>query len=776
MSTSNQPVESSKSVNSEDHMIPTHLPLPARAAAALAISELIPIVATTDTAMVGRILETLSGFISTETSSGLPLSLSLGLGLTVTRLFDEHFLDIAGTQGMVSVWKAVDQLEKTAFGMTEGSVGSMIGVTLCLVSMCREGAAANIAHVRSMQEQLAMALEFATASDSNYQALCQCVASVTASAYASNIVTHQDTDHLVAKLYTAHVTDIQSVSLCAALGTLCHGLMVAGHSTVTDMVDSLITKWMSALTNEEAPTLQRTASLKGLMALTESHPLSQVQGDDSQSRLPLGQLIMSLGRLLQKSCDPVIQSQCATVLGQLYMGGSTSATDLRSAVPNTYHYLGDDSVLRSVVDVLIEAGKLGPEATNICCVEACVKSLVLGGATSQVLPPVNWASIFTPLLRMPFGSEVEKACLQVAVQQSAAVPSAALLLSSWLLPPLYDSLHGSGRVTLLESLLTLVMTVPVQKLTEFFKQGFHQSVMDHSPGVDCDSLNLTALRGLWGALRVHAPPPAITKLLYQTLQETFALWTDASSWNVDERTALCRCLTEVPDEVIDEILQTNFASPNQTASAMFVRCYLVSMGSQPLSWLNASIEASVCNTDMTEGGILRLLMQSFRGSHLGQDKQADVTKRLHWLLELMGYMKGIMVGTVGVSDLHRSADQILEALMLVFAAAVVTWAGSEVSLPLAVTSFGSWDEQEPSSLLAELLPRILPHALHVLLGSQPWAASTGKVIDWLLALHETMIARNSANLLMLIKQCLYNLRHSQAFDKTNTWTVVFSLS
>ena len=62
-----------------------------------------------------------------------------------------------------------------------------------------------------------------------------------------------------------------------------------------------------------------------------------------------------------------------------------------------------------------------------------------------------------------------------------------------------------------------------------------------------------------------------------------------------------------------------------------------------------------------------------------------------------------------------------------FAAAVVTWAGSEVSLPLAVTSFGSWDEQEPSGLLAELLPRMLPHALYVLLGSQPWAASTGKV-------------------------------------------------
>ena len=62
-----------------------------------------------------------------------------------------------------------------------------------------------------------------------------------------------------------------------------------------------------------------------------------------------------------------------------------------------------------------------------------------------------------------------------------------------------------------------------------------------------------------------------------------------------------------------------------------------------------------------------------------------------------------------------------------FAAAVVTWAGSEVSLSLAVTSFGTCDEGEHSNLLAELLPRMLPHALCVLLNSHPWTAITGKV-------------------------------------------------
>ena len=65
-----------------------------------------------------------------------------------------------------------------------------------------------------------------------------------------------------------------------------------------------------------------------------------------------------------------------------------------------YKYLPAISVWHNCLDPLSDSG---PEATSRPCVEACVKSLLLDGATSQVLPPVNWASILTPLLRMPFG-------------------------------------------------------------------------------------------------------------------------------------------------------------------------------------------------------------------------------------------------------------------------------------------------------------------------------------------------------------------------------------
>ena len=51
-------------------------------------------------------------------------------------------------------------------------------------------------------------------------------------------------------------------------------------------------------------------------------------------------------------------------------------------------------------------------------------------------------------------------------------------------------------------------------------------------------------------------------------------------------------------------------------------------------------------------------MQCFHGGADGKGEQADVTKRLHWLLELMGYMKGVVAGTVGMLNPQQSVDQV----------------------------------------------------------------------------------------------------------------------
>ncbi len=59
-------------------------------------------------------------------------------------------------------------------------------------------------------------------------------------------------------------------------------------------------------------------------------------------------------------------------------------------------------------------------------------------------------------------------------------------------------------------------------------------------------------------------------------------------------TAMCECLQQLPDDVIDQVTHGDLV-PEHFNKAMFTRCYLVSNGNQPLSWLNPVIEIGLYN-------------------------------------------------------------------------------------------------------------------------------------------------------------------------------------
>ncbi len=53
--------------------------------------------------------------------------------------------------------------------------------------------------------------------------------------------------------------------------------------------------------------------------------------------------------------------------------------------------------------------------------------------------------------------------------------------------------------------------------------------------------------------------------------------------------ALCGCLRELPDQLLDQLTQDVHVPDVKT---VFVRCHLVGDGSQPLAWLNPVLEAA----------------------------------------------------------------------------------------------------------------------------------------------------------------------------------------
>ena len=82
---------------------------------------------------------------------------------------------------------------------------------------------------------------------------------------------------------------------------------------------------------------------------------------------------------------------------------------------------------------------VGSEEENMEHMSCVLSALTVG--TAQVLPPLNWSALLTPLLRLPDSGALKMHALKLAISQSAASPSAALVASSWIVSPLFDSLE-----------------------------------------------------------------------------------------------------------------------------------------------------------------------------------------------------------------------------------------------------------------------------------------------------------------------------------------------
>ncbi len=67
------------------------------------------------------------------------------------------------------------------------------------------------------------------------------------------------------------------------------------------------------------------------------------------------------------------------------------------SVPSNYSYLPDTSILKPLVGFLIQAGRHGTSQIPEDDVTQAMTSLVEG--SKERLPPINWAVIFTTLMR-----------------------------------------------------------------------------------------------------------------------------------------------------------------------------------------------------------------------------------------------------------------------------------------------------------------------------------------------------------------------------------------
>ncbi|XP_056600101.1 focadhesin isoform X2 [Triplophysa dalaica] len=606
------------------------------------------------------------------------------------------------------------------------------------------------------------------------------VGCVGVSAFSSGIIEASKAEETMNILRSLAEESQQTPGFALALGLMVNGLSSCGHGKAVDIQPRLLAAWTKILLAEGCPTMQRLSALNGLVALVGSEA-ALIQGkceseQSSQQRSRLNEVIRAITQIITFSGTIGLQSNGACLLGHLHLANMCSGHS-RIAVPQEFGYLTEKSVIRACVDFIIEAGRKGPEFNPPHFVKTAMAALATVGANVQ-FPPINWNAVLSPLMRLSFGEEVQHHCLELASIQAQTSQSASIFLSIWIVPPLVHSLSLRTRAYLYECLCCWMKHVAEEKLQVYLDclavQQFEADTRPHRM-----PLCLSILRGLSKALAVPNPPQSCWSSLCSTTEKIYNQLPDKiQAGEGDLYEEICLCLFELSDTEIDRLVNVTEANLEKTT---FILSYLTSKGRVPLLGLN-----DVISTILQVGNKERiswLLLQALHQSRFASSANTGVSKRMEWLLELMGHIRNVAYGSPSVKCVN--VIEGTDFLLNVFAAAVVSWA--DHCAPLLVGIRAQWFPWRQSSQKLGLVSDLfvspastelsvascligIPSSIKKLLAKEPWKSQLQKFIDWLFSIIEHPGKGFSKTAICIAKASLMALRTTPEFKKKVVWT------
>ncbi|XP_028988970.1 focadhesin isoform X2 [Betta splendens] len=758
----------------------------ARSCASLALSLLVPVLVVWHRDGLGQVLLALQaglpGSPSADDSQAVQFHSGLALGMVLSSLHHQRLSDVSVQKDTDLLVNSLDALEMCSFNPNlEYNTGCVLGLGLVLAALGCSGQKEQCVRVSQTLDRLLSQLQDSSGQGRMQQeVLAYTVACVGVSAFSGSLIDAAKAEEVMNTVRTLTEESQQTPGFSLALGFVVHGLSTSGHGKAEDLQPRLLAAWIKILLAEGCPTMQRLAAVNGLVALVGSESyLIQMNRElelSSQQQSRLNEVIRAITQIITFSGAIGLQSNAACLAGHLHLA-HVSTSHSHTAVPLDFSYLPEKSVIRSIIDFVTEAGKKGPELSHPEVVRTAVTSLASVGASFQY-PPVNWSSVLSPLMRLGFGADVQHQCVALAASQVQSSQSASLLLRSWLSPPLVHSLSLQTRAHLYETLGSWMKHVAEDKLQVYLEtlglQQFQEELRPQRLPV-CRSL----LQGLAQAMALPNPPSSCWSLLCSTTEKLFNLLPNhIHDDEVDLYVGISKCLSEMSDTEIERITRVTEA---QMEKSCFVLTYLASQGRVPLLGLNDIIAGVLRGWPSCRVGWL--LLQALYQCRLAAGAITGVSKRMEWLLELMGHIRNVAYGAKAVTC--GNTRLATDFLFQVFAAAVVSWGDHFMPLLLGIRAqLFPWQQgSRPSplahslygaeSLTDQALPRCLlgmPHSLALLLNKEPWSSQTDKFIDWLFSITDGPEQNLSASTISTARGALLALKSSAEFKKKAVWT------
>uniref|UniRef100_A0A674K0Q7 Focadhesin n=1 Tax=Terrapene triunguis TaxID=2587831 RepID=A0A674K0Q7_9SAUR len=736
----------------------------ARSCAATALSLLVPVFIVSCKEKVEEVLSVLTarlpGKPNADESQAVQIHIGLALGMFISRLFEEKVSDVSGQQINLLLMKSLDALEDCCFDTSlEYNTGCILGVGLVLSFMSHSSQTESRVHVSASLRKLCSYLDASEEQSRMFQEIlaysiaCSCI-----SAFSMKIIEAVEAEEIMNKLRTLAENNQQTSGFALALGSIVHGLSVCGHGKAEDLSNRLLPAWMKIV----------LAEMFTSFCLFFSWQLKSEAIQSSQFQNKLNEIIRTLTQIVSFSGVIGLQTNAAWLLGHLHQS-SLSSTQNRTSVPPDFSYLPENSFIRAAIDFAIEGGKKGPESIPPHLVKVALAPIALVGESYQY-PPVNWASVLSPLMRLNFAYQL---CDILSLTEMPDVSEESIALSS--------AIHLICQKYLFTTLPLWMKHVAEDKLQTFTEvflvQHFETKKHPKNPEL-CQSI----LQGLSQAMKLPSPAQYCWNLLCQAAEKIFELLPEEiQRSDVEMYIEVAKCLSEMADAEVDRIAQF---SKNNIEKTTFIKVYLVSQGRLSLLSLNDVIGIAVrCQQKET---IAWMLFHSFYHARIVSHENTGVLKRMDWLLELMGYIRNVAYKSIPIQNLDLK--EAVDFLLWIFAASVVAWADHTAPLLLGLSaSWSSWKHKEVlpelsaddfgkhpiEKLSVQETLTLLPNSVQLLLAKEPWKEQTQKFIDWLFNIMESPKEVLSESSRDMLKATLLALRFLPEFKKKAVWTKAY---
>ncbi|XP_068944184.1 focadhesin isoform X2 [Petaurus breviceps papuanus] len=758
----------------------------ARSCAAMALSLLVPVFILSCKEKVEEVLSMLTaklpGKPSADESQAVQIHIGLALGMFISRLCEEKVSDVSGQQLNLLLMTSLDALENCCFDTSlEYNTGCILGVGLVLSLMSHSSQTESRVHIATSLRKLSAYLDDSGDQSRAFQeVLAYSLSCVCTSAFSAGIIEAVEAEDIMNKLRTLVENNQQNSGFSLALGNIVHGLSVCGHGKAEDLISRLLPAWIKIVLTEGSPTMQCLAAVNGLVALVGSEgAVMQLKSEAIQAshiQSQLNEVIRTITQVISFSGVIGLQTNAAWLLGHLHLS-SLSSSQSRTSVPADFSYLPENSFIRAAVDFIIEGGKKGPESVPPSLVKVAMKPIATVGENHQY-PPVNWASLLSPLMRLNFGEEVQQLSIEIMVTQAQSSQNAAMLLGMWVVPPLIHSLSLKTKKYLLVSLPLWMKHVSEDQL-QVFTEVFMVQLFEATPAVQNHELCQSALQGLSQAMKLPSPAQYLWSFLCWATEKIFDLLPNKiRRSDVDLYISAAKCLSEMTNAEVDRIARI---TKNNIKKAAFVKVYLVSQGRFPLIHWNDVIEATVgCEDKET---VAWMMLHGLYHARIISHTNTGVLKRMEWLLELMGYIRNVAYKSTSVENV--ALEEAINFLLLLFAASVVVWANHDAPLLLGLSaSWLPWHQEggvagfSPGYLGQSPVNRVtlqetltlLPSSMPLLLSKEPWKEQTQKFIDWLFSIMESPQEALSSSSRDLLKATILALRFFPEFKKKVMWS------